>query len=155
MPRPYRNSSDMTSIMFSFPPEPTSPRKRCAFVAVEPNGSRRGWDRGNVWKSFRTIFPRTLLNKMQTASLGRQEGEWQSCHAKAKRLTCSAQWPVLIWIRKVFKGTQPYLWSTRFRRLGGDVAWKLHTLAQNTREEETMTLATIKGQKTAERKSGV
>lgn len=39
-------------------------------------------------------------------------------------------------ICKVFKRTEQYLWSTHFRRLGSDVAQKLCTLAQNTREEK-------------------
>lgn len=96
---------------------------------------RRGWDRGTISEPFRTVFPTTLLKKRQNASLGRQ-GEWRNCHTKTEQPTCSSQWPAASEIWKVFKGTQQCLWSTHFRRLGGDVAQKPYTLALNTREEK-------------------
>lgn len=68
-----------TSMMFAFPSEPTSPKKSCASVEVESNENKfkgsGGWAWGVILKEFRTILARTLLNKRQNVSLGRQEGE--------------------------------------------------------------------------------
>lgn len=74
--------------MFSFPAKPTSSKDRCAFVVGEPHEDKfeesGGWEKEIVSMEFRTIVPRTLLNKRQNASLGRQEGEWQSCPVETK-----------------------------------------------------------------------
>lgn len=79
MPGHYWNSPDRTPMLFSFPSEPTSPKKSCASVEVESNENKfkasGGWAWGVIVKEFRTILAGTRLNKRQNVSLGRQEGE--------------------------------------------------------------------------------